>query len=430
VARDRVDATRESYETSLRQMRTLLDAQASLREVAEQRAARSRAELERLAEALCPHLVDDLRRRHPLGLSQIEARYLTDAVTREVQRRLARLGVAEVAGQSIEELYEEATAELVQLRGENARLQGELDDAQEECERVTLRLKLLQQSLEDAERRIGGLHSASSIGDTDTPARAWETAAVPAEELPDWLSKWRRQNSHERDLVLLSVLAETGVASRDEAAHLFAIRLELKPGSSSVKRAFERFQAKLGLIEIIDCGPDEQANSGQELVRLTERGRDACRLLLGLEPVPSQATELLARHGSANRVGLSIEAATLLTEAGYEVDLLPATLHLPGNRGLRPDLLACRQGRTLTVAVETGRPTQGESADSRWQDYRDAGGGQLYVVVPNKQALDNVKSEILFCMGTRDAVLWMADLSAPRGKRGDAVWSFKRGKPT
>ena len=112
MAGGKLETLREGYEASLRQMRTLLDAQARLREVAEQTAGETRDELERLAEALCPQLVDELRKGHPLGLSQVNAQDLADVVIRDAQRRLSRLGVAEVAGQSLEELYEQVTAEL------------------------------------------------------------------------------------------------------------------------------------------------------------------------------------------------------------------------------------------------------------------------------------------------------------------------------
>jgi len=428
VAGDQLETMQEAYEASVRQMRTLLDAQARLREVAEQTAAQTRAELERLAEALCPQWVDELRKGHPLGLSQVKPIDLADVVIRHVQSRLARLGVAEVAGQSVEELYERAAAELAQLRVENSRLETDLDEARQDRDRAELRSALLQQSLEDAQRRLASAARGATTVKTPAPSEATASEASSHRQIPEWLTQWQAQKAHKRDLELLRVLADTGTASRTEAAKLFAMRVDLRPAAGSVTRAFERCHERLGLIELIDSRSPSQGGKERQLIRLTERGRDASRILLQLEPAPSQATELLARHDTPDAAALCLKTAGLLRRVGYEVDLLPSPLALAEGHTLLPDLLASRQGRTLFVAVEHGKSGGAAEGNRKWQSYCDAGGGELYVAVPDKETLDKVKSEILFWASARELVLWMTDLSTAQGKNNESIWTFKRGR--
>ena len=65
-----LEALRQEYEISIRQLRTLLDARVSVQRAAEQNAALLEGELKRIAEALCPGMIDDIRKAHPAGMGQ------------------------------------------------------------------------------------------------------------------------------------------------------------------------------------------------------------------------------------------------------------------------------------------------------------------------------------------------------------------------
>ncbi|HHS98177.1 MAG TPA: hypothetical protein ENK08_09860 [Chloroflexi bacterium] len=80
-------ADRQMHEASLRQLRSLLEAQTRLRKAAEAMAEEARRELERVAEALCPEEVDRLRLSSASGLAVLSPRQIADLVIRQAARR-------------------------------------------------------------------------------------------------------------------------------------------------------------------------------------------------------------------------------------------------------------------------------------------------------------------------------------------------------
>ncbi len=82
-----MDVERQAYETTIRQLRALVEAQTQLRRAAEGMAREARRELERVAEALCPEEVDRLRVRSPQGLAALTPRQIADLVIRNAVRR-------------------------------------------------------------------------------------------------------------------------------------------------------------------------------------------------------------------------------------------------------------------------------------------------------------------------------------------------------
>ena len=422
-----IEALREGYEISIRQMRTLLTAQARLRATAEQTANEIRDELKKLAQSLCPGLVDTLRKESPVGLEVMEPTELVAAIVRDIRHRLSRLDVAEATGRSLTEMYDGVIAENEQLREENTRLMHELADALDEKERVEARLAVFQKTLEG---KIKADSMEVQLGFSD------DADSLSPNRMPGWIQKWQRSSTYERDVVLLQILAETGVPRRSDVAVLFAERLNLGTvGGGGIQRAFKR-AARDGWIELVEVKSSLVGRSLHHLVRLTEKGQDAARLIFNTEPVPSQATELLKRHRSGAHALLNLEAADMLREAGYEVDLFPARIELSGKgekkRLFLPDLVASRHGRTIFVEVERDTRKNPDERNRKWDNYCVATGGEFYIVVPGRAALDAIKSEILYWAGPgrqhKLKRLWMSSLSDAMGKKGDDIWTHKRGK--
>ncbi len=410
-------------EMSHRQLRSLLKGEHDLRKHAEQIARDARAGYEYLIEGLCPNLVDKIRLDDPAGTTKYTLNELRDMVYEDVRERLFQVELAKISGQSLESLFDETRNDLQQEREISAQLREELDESERARERLELRLGVVEQSLADAQRRLSeeGWGKPTPI----SPERTTD-GPLPDAALPEWVQKWRRESSHERDLTLLRILAETGLARRSVAAEMFAEEQGLQsPGSGTVSRAFQRFERK-GLIEAIKVRSETSGNSMSYLIRLTEKGRDASRALLGKDPVLSQLTELLERHKTLEHTLLNLEAGDLLREAGYEIDLFPSQVNLPDGRLVVPDLSALSPyGELLLVEVE--RDTEKHDRRRKWENCRDANGGALYVVVANDSALTRIKSEILFWAGRDPLKLWMSSISDDRGKKGESVWSFKRG---
>lgn len=75
-----MDTERQIHDISLRQLEALLEAQTRLRKAAEGMALEARRQMERLAVALCPQQVDEVRRRSPEGLDALSLSQIADMV--------------------------------------------------------------------------------------------------------------------------------------------------------------------------------------------------------------------------------------------------------------------------------------------------------------------------------------------------------------
>jgi len=133
-----MEADRQLRETTLKQLRALLEAQTALRKAAEEQARMARAELERVAEALCPGEVDRLRCESPQGLSALSPRQVADLILRH-RPVLHVPGEASLLGEQVE-----AKARLADLQ---RRLRAALERAaraEEEAAFLRARLQALE----------------------------------------------------------------------------------------------------------------------------------------------------------------------------------------------------------------------------------------------------------------------------------------------
>jgi hypothetical protein len=419
---------RQTYEANLRQLRTLLDAQARLLSYTEEMAVETRAEIERVAVSLSPAQVDKFRKKDPIGLAQATARELADMVIQDVQRRLLQLNASQALGVSVEEMYERTAADLARLQDDREQWAIKTDVDKQHIRQLETRLAVLQQTLENAQQRL----ASTDVVPASSDAQATSTAE-DSKQLPSWIQEWQRESTYEYDVALLRLLAESQVASRKDAVRLLALRLGKAPKSGSMSRVIRRAAAQLKLVELIEVS-NEVSGGATCLLRLTEHGRLAYYLLFNKEPpAPCITTELLKRHKSPAHALLNLQAADMLREAGYEVDLLPGQIKLPGEPAGRmfvPDLVASWQGKTLFVEVERDTRKNPQARARKLRNYYDATGGAFYIVVPNATALKNIKSEINRWRDTeRHLLLWMTSLSDAKGKKGEDIWLYKRGEP-
>jgi len=432
VAGDSVEALRQSYEVSRRQMQSLLEQQGRLRQVADAYARDTRAAIEHIAEALCSGLVDGYCKASPEGLSRISSSDLADAVVRDAGRRLLLLDAATVAGRSVNDSYDEVSAEAASLRKEVAELGGRLKEVMLERDTAQNRLALIEAQLEEAYQRLGDRRMAVPLRDGGAEREGQTVAEVPDERLPEWAREWRQSGlsdgSYKRDCDLLRLLAETGMVRRSKVARVLAEMWSVNPRSGAIQRLFSRCGKKFDLVSLEDVKSETSGAGKDQLVILTEKGRDACRLVLRLDPVESQYHKLMRRHKSYEHVLLNLEAADLLRDAGYVVDLFPPSLAVPGGAEFAPDLAASLNGRTLFIEVERDARKNEKEWTRKWEIVYEATNGEIYVVVANKTALDAVRSGIVFSMGKRPYTLCLTSVSDVRGRRlqGHDVWMVER----
>jgi hypothetical protein len=432
VAEDSVDALRQSYEVSRRQMQAIMEQQGRLRDAAEAFALNTREALERVAEALCPGLVDGYCKASPEGLSRIQSSDLADAVIQDAKQRLLLVDAAAVAGESVSESYQDLSAKAATLEQQVADLTAQLDEALQARDKAQTRRALVEAQLGQAHQRLGDKRTAVALPGVAAERDEQGAGEVPEERLPEWVRAWREKGmadgSYERDCDLLRLLAETGMVRRPKVSRTLAEMWGVTSRSGGVQRLFTRCE-RLGLVALEDARSETSGAGREQLVFLTENGTDTCRLLLGIVPVESLYHRLMRRHKSPEHSLLNLEAADLLRDAGYAVDLFPASATAPSGAQFAPDLGASLNGRALFIEVERLARKSEKGWARKWEIVYEATNGEIYVVVANKTALDSIRSGILYSVGNRPLALRMTSVSDARhrGLKGHDVWIERRG---
>ena len=159
------------------------------------------------------------------------------------------------------------------------------------------------------------------------------------------------------------------------------------------------------LLEVLEPKSGRQGRPPQ-LLKLTERGREAFLILFSKEAVPSELDELMKRHKSLEHALLNLEAAAMLRERlNASVDMYPPTIVLDGGRQFAPDLAATLpDGEVIYVECERGTNDDYVVRDRKWQNIYDATGGRIYVICSDYDSRNKVTSEISRWCGTTPAI--------------------------
>ncbi|HID21546.1 MAG TPA: hypothetical protein EYP14_04000 [Planctomycetaceae bacterium] len=243
---------------------------------------------------------------------------------------------------------------------------------------------------------------------------------TPVGRLPAWMQEWVKSPTWKRDRLALRLMGETGVARRSDAQEMFAQLIGVGARTGSVHRAFRRLIQR-GVVEVIEATAGLGA---RHLIRLTEKGQDAYRLLFGKEPVPSQTTELLKRHKSPDHVMLVLATGDVLRDAGWRVDLFPKPVDLDGGSRYEPDLVAVSPDGEVAY-VECERMTRKNPTERKlkWQRCYIATGGDIYIAVPDQQAEEAIRSEVLRWLGGKRIRLRMMVVAEAEAEK---PWVYDR----
>jgi len=383
----------------------LYEEERRLRRTAEELYQNLRRLLVQVAEALIPEVVDGIRKESPHRLERMSDEDLANLIIVGVKGKLKRLAELNIEAQR----FQAAQAKIKELEGEVASLREALRRERELREAVETQLALL--------KRVA-------------PQPAPEEA-LPAEPvvLPSWIQQWKEDSGEtfERDKIALWVLGSTGVARRMEASALVAKEFGVAPGSGSVVRTFERLK-KQGLLEVVEAVLEREGQEKEpeiwHLYRLTEKGKDAFRILFGQEPAPSQTTLLLNKHKSPEHTILILKAADILREAGYQVDVLPESIVLPDGSTYEPDLVAIGE-TTIFLECETGKAEPGQRFD-KWRRCYLATQGNIHVAVPNVEAMRAVRSDILYSLAVQNLTPYTLRIMVLSKATKEALWQDVR----
>jgi len=207
-----------------------------------------------------------------------------------------------------------------------------------------------------------------------------------------------------------------------------AVQLGIKKAGGSIQALMTRLE-DLQLIERFRPWTADGAGTGgkfPDLVRLTDQGRLAYWLLTNQQPQANEYDLLLERHVSPEHTLLNLQAADVLREAGYQVNLTPPEITLPDGGLFRPDLaIVDDQGATNFVEVERDVDKNLEQRQAKWRNFHQASGGRMFVVCDNRSCMRNIRSEINYCLGNKSLVISLTNLAdIQTGKRGDGdrIW--------
>jgi hypothetical protein len=402
-------------EATIRQLQSLLQAQHNLRRAAEKRAREAMSALERVAEGLAPAELDRLRRESTSGLSSLTPSQIADLVLNVVRRRLSRL--ESVVGVDPEEL-EALRAEVVELQRQAQR--------QAAAPVLSARPALPPQPRKPTQKPKRARPAPAAPQPAAAPAPApggapgrppWmplpspspSTPASPLDTWPGWAQEWREESgNYQRDIDVIVILGDTGIARREDLDEFLAEWWGISSGSGSIGRAIIRVREA----DLVEAIPSRRGRGRypRHLLRLTERGQDAYRLLRGQAPASSQTTELLKRHKSPEHAALNLDAANRLWAAGYGVELFPDPVALETGT-YYPDLaITTPQGKTLYVECERNTRKNPQEREQKWALYYVASSGHFLVVASNEEAGQAIRGEILTWAGERPLTLWIATI--------------------
>ncbi|MEW6402837.1 MAG: hypothetical protein AB1649_13625 [Chloroflexota bacterium] len=412
-------------------LRQLLHIQTELREQAETRGRKAQRVLVGLLETFAPDEVDQrLKSGRPLDSLPVEE--LEQMVRRHIGNQLHQAQVLLKDSQSAKTLQhnhdqlDKLRSQYEALRQENTRLISQVASLETERNNLLNQVAALQSAARAYSEKSSKLEEVKPI-DTE------KMNDKPPE--PDWMVAWRQAETFDRDSRILMMLGKTGLSRRPvieaQAAEMFGI----KKAGGSLQALITRL-TDLQLIETFRPWAADGAGTGgrfPDLVRLAERGQMAYWLLAGENPGMNEYDLLLERHVSPEHTLLNLQAADVLREAGYQVNLIPPDVNLPDGSLFKPDLvLIDEQGALLFVEVERDTDKNIEQRQAKWRNFYQASGGKMFVVCDNRSCMRNIRSEINYCLGNKPLVVSLtnlADLQAGKRGEGNSVWleARKRG---
>lgn len=405
-------------------LRQLLHIQTELREQAETRWRKAQRALVELLEVFAPEEVDQrLKTGRPMDNLAVEE--LEQLIRQTVGSRLSQAQMLLKESRSVN-VHQD-------LQGQTTKLQGDLKQANVENLRLTNRIGLLEAENSGLLSQLAALQqvtpSAREPGEklaNNENLTADHSAASPPE--PEWMAGWRQSETFERDASILKIIGETGLARRPQIDAQSAELLGIKKAGGSIQALMLRLVG-LKLVEIFRPWDADGSGTGgrfPDLVRLTDQGQLAFWLLTGNQAKVNEYDQLLERHESPEHTLLNMQAADLLREAGYQVNLYPPEIKLPDKGLFKPDLILTEEnGRTIFVEVEREMDKNIEKRQSKWRNFYQASGGRLYVVCENRSSMKNIRSEINYCLGNQPTTISLTNLAELQaGKRGDgdSIW--------
>jgi len=394
-------------------LKSRLDSEYQLRQLAEAAAAAARSTLIELGQ----DLFGDFKEVHKVQLPTMSEEDIARLIYRRVQQKIAEQ-VAFAVKQAAASKATLPQAPVIVVRDEPVRaLPAAIAPAVPPLPPEPLEM--------DEPAILPGPASAAS--DADDKAEDGDVAleladfvpytsefvpAAPATTWPNWFTEWfePRRGNVAKTFTVLQILGRTGDPYLTRVMQTAGQLLNLRGGG--IYRSADQLE-EMGLIQREEV---LWKRIKPHLVALTPRGMEAYRLLFGNDPAPQTLQAMLARHKSPNHVYLILETQRHLEAAGFTVNALPPALATSQGR-YEPDLLAHLDGETVYIEAEVKTHKDlrlGGPRQEKWSRYWDVTAGELYLAVVDGPGQKSLLSELRY---------WAQQLRL----RGD-IWFLQAGE--
>jgi len=432
-----IDISKAQLETNLR-------AALQMREAAEREARNVKEVLVDLARQFLASEIDAVKQQESDDPEQWPARKLGGWMKEKLRARINRLEFAARAGspevlQRTQAEVERLQAQVKELQTRNdqlAAVEAELTTAQETIRALESELSGLRQEAAHLREEVAQAHSAAAAQltlpivspVTTSPGTSSSDAGFglgDATTRPEWFDRWRTSRGFDSEQAVLRVLGFQGLCLRQSIEK--ALAGEGTAGATAwVWRTLERLRER-GLIEQ-EIPEGESRGRTAHFYWLTDRGRQAFRLLYGWEPVESEYHRLKARHKGDEHIALNLQARDVFVKRGAMVDLYPKRVVIQGEFYHDPDLVVIFPGEDRPLYVECERRTSGlRTRDNKWAHYAKVT-SDFYFVVPNDRVQSGILSEVTeWVIRTRQPAITVriCNLSALTGDESP-LWNVER----
>lgn len=204
----------------------------------------------------------------------------------------------------------------------------------------------------------------------------------------DWFEQWQKSRGFASEKAAVWAMGSQGLCLRDSIGR--TLDQEGLFSATTMGRSLERLRDRGLITKAIPRV--ESKGRASHLYYLTDKGREAFRLLFGEEAVESEYHRLKARHGSDEHVLLNLQAREVFVARGAAVDLYPQPIAIEGST-FTPDLVVTFPEMDRPLYVECERIVPKQRRDTKWQSYA-AVTQDFYLVVPNTRVQSQILSEI------------------------------------
>jgi hypothetical protein len=303
----------------LLQLRSLLDAQTRLRDLAEGSYADTLAVLWRIAQAALPEEMDARRREDP-GFEGVSPKALGDWIVAQLTAKHHRLRLLgrddlsqqlETAQSNVKSLSEEVRA----LQEDRLQLQRQLSSLRT----VEAQLATRDAQVADLQIRLDRLQQEAVMRRKEV--RSTSPGRMDPLLLPDpskhWFAEWQGGPHFELDSALVRLLGENGY-TMPETLMLALFQAGLLLSSDASSGTAQRLLERLKDAELIEDQEVRLRKRGAlGLVRLTEKGKEAySALYAGQSAARPDWDRLMERYESAEQAALVLQAHSILLSRG------------------------------------------------------------------------------------------------------------------